>query len=126
MNPRELVDYIRSGPEDLRLNEPLRFRRRTRSNPCDFNEFIQALQSSETIRTAECLPHRELGVTEDERVLVIKTLGSIKDIHHLQCCCQPGSRGFHPFQAIADAVNNARSLFDLKIALEVGIFLEIL
>jgi hypothetical protein len=49
MNPRELVDHIRNGPAKLVLDEPLRFRRRTRSNPCDFNEFIQALQSSETI-----------------------------------------------------------------------------
>jgi hypothetical protein len=122
MNPRELVDHIRSGPEDLGLNEPLRFRRRTRSNPCDFNEFIQALEASDTIRTVECLPHRELGITEDEWVRVIKTLGSIKEIHHLEVCCQPGSRGFHPFQAIADAVNNAPSLFELKIGVEVGSF----
>jgi hypothetical protein len=45
MNPRELVDRIRSGPAELLLEEPLRFRRRTRSNSCDFNEFLQALQS---------------------------------------------------------------------------------
>jgi hypothetical protein len=49
MNPRELVDHIRSGPAELVLDKPLRFRRRTRSNPCDFNEFLQALHSSETI-----------------------------------------------------------------------------
>jgi hypothetical protein len=48
MNPRELVDHIRSGPTKLVLGKPLRFRRRTRSNPCDFNEFLQALRSSET------------------------------------------------------------------------------
>jgi hypothetical protein len=28
MNPRELVDHIRSGPAKLMLNDPLRFRRR--------------------------------------------------------------------------------------------------
>jgi hypothetical protein len=50
MNPRELVDHIRSGPAELVLSKPLRFRRRTRSNPCDFSEFLQALQSTETIR----------------------------------------------------------------------------
>ena len=55
MNPRELVDHIRSGPADSVLKEPLRFHRRTRSNPCDFNEFLQALQSSETIRTMDCM-----------------------------------------------------------------------
>jgi hypothetical protein len=43
MNPRELVDHIRSGPAwlVLILGIPLRFRRRTRSNPCDFNEFLE-------------------------------------------------------------------------------------
>jgi hypothetical protein len=54
MNPRELVDHIRSGPANVVLNKPLRFRRRTRSNPCDLNEFLQALQSSETIRAVNC------------------------------------------------------------------------
>jgi hypothetical protein len=54
MNPRELVDHIRSSPAKLVLEEPLRFRRRKRSNPCDFNEFLQALQSGETIRSVKC------------------------------------------------------------------------
>jgi hypothetical protein len=66
MNPRELVDHIRSGPAKLVLDEALRFRRRTRSNPCDLNEFLQALQSSETIRTVKCGSHRIMGIAEDE------------------------------------------------------------
>jgi hypothetical protein len=56
MNSRELVDRVRSGPTELVLDEPLRFRRRTcfngRFNPCDFDELLQALQSSKTIRDA--------------------------------------------------------------------------
>jgi hypothetical protein len=122
MNPRELVDHILSGPADLGLNEPLRFRRRTRSNPCDFNEFLEALQSSKTIRDVQCRSQLHLGITEDEWVLLIKTLGSIRNIHRLEICCKPGSRSFHPFQAIADALNNARSLFELKIGVEVFTF----
>jgi hypothetical protein len=43
MNTRELVDYIRSGPTELKLDEPLRFLRQKRSHICDFSEFIQAL-----------------------------------------------------------------------------------
>jgi hypothetical protein len=74
------VDHIRSGPAELVLKEPLRFRRRTRSNPCDFNEFLQALQSSETIRTVQCGSQQRLDITEDEWVLLVKTLGSIKGI----------------------------------------------
>jgi hypothetical protein len=31
MNSRELVDHFRSGPAELVLDDPLRFRRRTRS-----------------------------------------------------------------------------------------------
>jgi hypothetical protein len=107
MNPRELADHIRSGPEELVFDEPLRFRRRTRSNPCDFNEFLQALRSSETIRTVACGDHRVLGISEHEWVLLMKTLGSIKGIDEITLRCIDGSHDFHPFQAVADAVNNA-------------------
>jgi hypothetical protein len=84
MNPRELVDHIRSGPPKLVLDESLRFRRRTRSDPCDFNEFIQALQSSETIRTVQCGTQQTLGIAENEWVLLVKTLGRIRDIDDLR------------------------------------------
>jgi hypothetical protein len=117
MNPRALVDHIRSGAAKLELDEPIRFRRRTRSNPCDFNEFLQALQTSETIRTATCGSHRDLGISEDEWVLLVKTIGSISDIEDLTLCCIAGSRDFHPFQAFADAVKNARSLCKLIVGL---------
>jgi hypothetical protein len=118
MNPRELVDHIRSGPAELVLDKPLRFRRRTRSNPCDFNEFLEALRSSETIRTIECDCFRNLDITEDEWVLLVKTLGKIRDIQHLDFFdCAPGFRDFHPFQVVADAVNSAGSLRTLKIGL---------
>jgi hypothetical protein len=98
--------------------EPLRFRRRTPSNPSDFNEFLQALRSSETIRTATCGSHQEVGIAEDEWVLLVKTLGSINDIHHLTLYCTHGSRDFHPFQALADAVNSAHSLHQLRVDLQ--------
>jgi hypothetical protein len=108
MNPRELVDHIHSGPARLVLDEALRFRRRTRSNPCDFNEFLEALQSSETIRDVQCRSQLRLSITEDEWVLLVKTLGSIKDLQRLVP---------HRFilQAVADAVNNARSLCKLAV-----------
>jgi hypothetical protein len=83
MNPRELVDHIRSGPSELMLREPLRFRRRTRSNPCGFNEFLQALQASETIRDVDCYSHQRLGITEDEWVFLVKTIGRFKGIRKL-------------------------------------------
>jgi hypothetical protein len=116
MNPRELVDHIHSGPAELVLDEALRFRRRTRSNPCDFNEFLQALQSSETIRTVECKGHQVLGITEDEWVLLVKALGRIRDIRFLNLCCESDSRDFDPFQTIAEAVNSARSLYKLRVS----------
>jgi hypothetical protein len=122
MNSRELVDYIRSGPAELVLDEPLRFRRRTRSNSCDFNEFLQALQSSETIRTVQCGTQQTLGITEDEWVLLVKTIGRIKNIEDLRLFCSSGSRDFRPFQAFADAVNIAESLCKLRIRLDGGIF----
>jgi hypothetical protein len=122
MNPRELVDHIRSGPSELKLDEPLRFRRRTRSNPCDFNEFIPALQSSETIRVVDCESHEVLRITEDEWVLLVKTLGRIRDIHDLRLHCTHGSRNFRPFHAVADAVNNAQSLRKLEVVINSQIF----
>jgi hypothetical protein len=119
MNARELVDHIRSGPATLVLDESLpRFRRRTRSNPCDFNEFIQALQSSETIQRVACFSHQALGITEDEWVLLVKTLGSIKSIKDLWSYCTTGSRDFHPFQAIARAVNHAQSLCEVVVVVD--------
>jgi hypothetical protein len=118
MNPRELVDYIRSGPAKVVLDEPLRFRRRTRSNPCDFNEFLQALQSSKTIRTVDCESYQELGISDDEWFPLVMTVGRIKDIQRLEFWCRPGSRDFHPFQAVAQAVNNAQSLCKLVLAQE--------
>jgi hypothetical protein len=122
MNPRELVAHIRSGPSELKLDEPLRFRRRTRSNPCDFNEFIQALQSSETIRSVECESHRMLGIIEDEWVHLVKTFGSIIGVHNLILECTHGSRDFHTFQAVADAVSSTNSLYNLKVLLHGDIF----
>jgi hypothetical protein len=115
MNPRELVNHIRSGPAYLLLDKPLRFRRRTRSNPCDFNDFLQALQSSKTIRSVKCESHLQLDITEDEWILLVKTLGRIRDIRRLEFCCERGSRYFNPFQAVAEAVNNARSLRNLEV-----------
>jgi hypothetical protein len=120
MYSRELVENIRSGPAKLVLRNPLpRFRRRTRSYPCDFNEFLQALQSSETIRWVECESHRKLNISEDEWVLLVKTLGNIKGITDLQFNCVSVSHNFHPFQAVANAVNNAQSLCALSILLGV-------
>jgi hypothetical protein len=115
MNPRELVDHIRSGPAKLVIEKPLRFRRRTRSNPCDFNDFLQALQSSETIRDVQCSSQLRLSITEDEWVLLVKTLGRIRNIRSLMLDCSSGSRRFHPFQAVADGVKNAQSVREILI-----------
>jgi hypothetical protein len=122
MNPRELVDHIRSGPTKLVLGKPLRFRRRTRSNPCDFNELLQALRSSETIRTVEFGSQLNLRISEHEWVLLLKAFGSIRNIQHLEFRCTHGSRDFHPLQAIADAVNNAHTLQVLLIGLHGATF----
>jgi hypothetical protein len=115
MTPRELVDHIRSGPSKLLLDRPLRFRLRNSSNPCDFNEFLQALQSSETIRTVNCKAQLQLGISEDEWILLVRTLGRIRNIENLILYCKSGSPNFQPFQAVADAVNSAHSLRKLEV-----------
>jgi hypothetical protein len=101
MNPSELANHIRSGPVELVLDATLRFRRRTRSNPCDRNEFLQVLRSSET--------HRDLNISEDEWVLLIKTIGHIKGIKDIEFCL---------FGQFAEAVDSANSLRKLEIDIE--------
>jgi hypothetical protein len=119
MNQRELVDHIRNGPAKLVLNKRLRFHRRTwfngRFNPCDFDQFLQALRSSETIRDVRCESQLSLGISEDEWVLLVKTIGRIKDIHSLNLDCRAGSEDFHIFQAVAGAVNSAYLLRKLNV-----------
>jgi hypothetical protein len=115
MHPRELVNHIRSGPIELVFDTPLRFLPRTCSNPYDFNEFLQALQSSDTIQDVICSSQQTLGITEEEWVLLVKTLGRIRDLQKLKFWCRVGSLEFRPLQAVADAVNNARSLRELVI-----------
>jgi hypothetical protein len=121
MNSREIVNHIRSGPTELDLRKPLRFRRRTcfngRFNPCDFDELLQALQSSKTIRDVRCSTKQTLDISEEEWALLVKTLGRIKGIHTLTFSCKADSRDFCPFQTVADAVKNARSLRKLEIEL---------
>ncbi len=116
MNSRELVDHIRSGPAELLLDKPLRFP--PRSNPYDFNELLKALETSETIRAVTCKSQLQLSITEDEWVLLVKTLGSIKGIHRLELFCTPGSRDFDTFQAVAKAVISAHLLRELEIDVE--------
>jgi hypothetical protein len=122
MDSRELVDHIHSGPVDVELKKLLRFRRRTyfngHFNPCDFDKFLQALQSSETIRSVHCGWHQTLGITEEEWALLVKTTGRIRDIQNLTLCCRAGSREFCPFQAVADAVTNAHILCKVIICLD--------
>jgi hypothetical protein len=119
MTPLELVNHIRSGPVTIVFDETLpRFRRRTRSNPCDFKEFLRALQCNQTIKIAECGSHLRLGVSEGEWVRLVMTLGSIKGMKSLKLDCSPGSCNFRLFQAVAEAVNNAHSLRELFISLD--------
>jgi hypothetical protein len=112
------MDHIRSGPAELVLEDPLRFRRRTcfngRFNPCGFDKFLQALQSSETIRTVRYRIQRWLGITEDEWALLVSTTGRIRDTQNLTLWCETGS---HDFRAVANALKNARSLHKLKLYL---------
>jgi hypothetical protein len=129
MDSRELVDHIRSDPAELELCRALRFRRRTcfngRFNPCDFDELLQALQSSKTIRDVRCGTQQTLDITEEEWALLVKTLGRIKGIHTLALKCTQGSREFCPCQTIADAVKNARSLCKLEIHIRGRTFPEV-
>jgi hypothetical protein len=67
----------------------------------------------------------KFGIKEDEWVLLVNVLGSIKGIQDLRLDCVSGSRNFHPFQAFADAANNAQSLCKLRFVDIPEIFLTI-
>jgi hypothetical protein len=107
--------HIESGPENITFNYPLRFRRRTRSNPYSFDDFLQALRSSRTIRSVECHNHEGLGITESEWCRLVQTFSSIRGLTELVVAWQHGSLHFHPLQAIADAVDSAALLEGLGL-----------
>jgi hypothetical protein len=113
LSGRELTDHIRSGPSELILKIPLRFHRRS-----DFNDFLQALETSEAIAHVRCSSHLELDIVEDDWVLLIETLGRMRDIENVAYHIESGSHYFHPFQTIADVVNNAQSLYAVSLSLE--------
>jgi hypothetical protein len=124
MNPRELVNHIRSGPATVVLDKPLRFRRRTcfngRCNPCELDKFLHALESSETIQDVFCSSHLNLEVSEDEWVLLVQTLGRIRHIQNLSLLCWAGSRDFRPLQAFAEALDSAHLLCKATVYLIEG------
>jgi hypothetical protein len=112
---RELTDHIRSGPSELIIsNIPLRFHRRS-----DFNDFLQALETSDTIEYVHCAAHADLGISEDDWVLLVETLGRMRGIQKLEFHIEPsGSHYFQPFQTIADVVSNAQSLYAVALCLD--------
>jgi hypothetical protein len=57
-----------------------------------------------------CGSQLQLGISEDEWVLLVKTIGIIKGIEVLNLASISGSQNFCPFHTIAEAVNSARSL----------------
>jgi hypothetical protein len=83
MNARELVDPIRSGLRKLWFSKPIRLRRRTPSNPCDFNDFLRSLQYSATIQSVSCFSQLQVCITEVEWFLLTKTLEKIRGIQTL-------------------------------------------
>ena len=122
MKPYELFDLIRlDDPEELELKHTLRFRRRSRSNPCSFDDLIQALQSNESIRTVRCQGNVSLGITQEEWFLFVQTLGKIPALRQLSFLGQDVPN-VPPVQAVADAVGSARLLRTFQIGEGVILF----
>jgi hypothetical protein len=122
MKPSELFDLIRlNNPSELELKHTLRFRRRSRSNPCSFDDLIQALQSNESIRTVRCQGNVSLGITQEEWFLFVQTLGTIPALRQLSFLGQDVPN-VPPVQAVADAVGSARLLGTFQIGEGVILF----
>jgi hypothetical protein len=116
LSPRGVVDYILSGPAKIEFMMPICFSNQTHSNPCDFNDLLQALRSNVTIRQVKCYMCQNMGFTEDEWVLLVQTLGCIAGIQNM-CFIIDHVSYYYSFQAISDAVNSAHSLHTLSISL---------
>jgi hypothetical protein len=122
MKPYELFDLIRlNNPNELELKHTLRFRRRSRSNPCSFDDLIQALRSNESIRTVRCQGNVSLGITQEEWFLFVQTLGTIPALRQLSFLGQDVPN-VPPVQAVADAVGSARLLRTFQIGEGVILF----
>jgi hypothetical protein len=122
MKPYELFDKIRlNNPSELELKHTLRFRRRSRSNPCSFDDLLQALQSNESIHTVRCQGDISLGITQEEWFLFVETLGRIRGLRQLSFLGQ-NVPNVPPAQAVANAVGGARLLRTLQIGEGVIIF----
>jgi len=116
MTPQELIDHIQSGPWKLNLNFPLRFRRRTRSNPwCSFDDLLQALRLNKTIREVVCYSHGTLCITETDWIRLMEAFGSIRGLKKIGVAWRNGSHDFHPLQAVARAVDSSMTLQALSI-----------
>jgi hypothetical protein len=122
MKPYELFDLIRlNNPNELELKHTLRFRRRSRSNPCSFDDLIQALRSNESIHTVRCQGNVSLGITQEEWFLFVQTLGTIPGLRQLSFLGQDVPN-VPPVQAVADSVGSARKLRKLQIGEGVILF----
>jgi hypothetical protein len=121
MKPYELFDVIRSNPGELELQHTLRFRRRSRSNPCSFEDLLHALQSNASIHTVRCHGNVSLGITQQEWFLFVQALGTIPGLRQLSFLGQDVPN-VPPVQAVADAVSSARLLRKLQIGEGVILF----
>jgi hypothetical protein len=106
MQPQMLLDYIRGNPDELKLFETIRFRRRTRSNPCDFNDILQALKANSSIQTIICSRFFVSGISSAEWFRFVQTLGRIVSLEELYFVCNSQV----PALALADAISTSRSL----------------
>jgi hypothetical protein len=106
MQPQQLLDTIQGNPEELKLFETIRFRRRTRSNPVDLNTILQALRDCTTIQVVICSRHFMAGITQAEWFRFLQTMGSIPNLKELYFVCH----SVVPVMAICHAVSTSRSL----------------
>lgn len=88
MTPIELVQRISGGTKELVLDQPLlRLNiRRTRSNPCHFDDFLSALGSNVTLESVECATHTDLGISKTRWASLVRTIGAIRNLQCLKLC----------------------------------------
>lgn len=121
ISPAVLQERVRAcdgvGSEGvLRLDAIVRFRRRTRSNPVSFQDFLQSLRDTKGIRTVFCYPSMFLGIRQDEWHQIVCTFGQLENLSSLNFTFGYGGFIAISASALAETLERTSSIKKLVLS----------
>lgn len=112
MKAVDLVKKVQDNPQTLVLHDIVRFRRRTRENPVDFYDFVQALTASRSIQHVIMHGNLSFGFPESEWMETLQAIG------RMQCLQKLSFMGdvpiALPLSIMTAVLHNARTLRSLS------------